>query len=177
MGKALIVSDSHGLTAELTELKRRHGQEVQLQVHCGDSELTANDQAIEDFLVVKGNCDYEKSFDQDIVKKFGDLTFLITHGHRYSVKHSLMALLYRAREVSAQVVCFGHTHVLGAEMVKNTLFVNPGSLSLPRGRSERTYVILDIQDSKIEVRVYDYDKGELKDLEQIFPLPKKHEWP
>ncbi|OQP19103.1 YfcE family phosphodiesterase, partial [Geobacillus zalihae] len=33
--KAVIVSDSHGLTAELAEIVNRHRHEADLFIHCG----------------------------------------------------------------------------------------------------------------------------------------------
>lgn len=168
MGKVLIVSDSHGLESELKELRRRHANEVGLMIHCGDSELYADDEAINNFLVVRGNCDDEKQFQHDLIEDFAGMRFFVTHGHRYSVKKSLLGLLYRAEEENANIVCFGHSHVLGAEMVRNTLFVNPGSLRLPRGRTERTYCILNLSGDKVDLRVFDYYKGELTALRKTF---------
>lgn len=172
MGKVLIVSDSHGLESELTEIKRRHRDEVGLMIHCGDSELNLENEAIKNFLVVRGNCDDENRFKNNLIEDYDGLRFFVTHGHRYSVKNSLLGLLYRAEEESANIVCFGHSHVLGAEMVRNTLFVNPGSLRLPRERLERTYCILDISHAKVDLQVFDYYKGELTDLRKTFHFSK-----
>lgn len=172
MSKVLIVSDSHGLDRELTELKQRHRHEVDLMIHCGDSELYAGDEAIADFLVVRGNCDYERSFQNDIIAEFAGLRFFVTHGHRYSIKSALLGLLYRAEEERANVVCFGHSHVLGAEMVNNILFINPGSLRLPRGRLEKTYCILDIENNKAELEVFDFNRGKIADLGKTFYFSK-----
>ena len=97
MSKVLIVSDSHGLDRELTELKQRHRHEVDLMIHCGDSELYAGDEAIADFLVVRGNCDYERSFQNDIIAEFAGLRFFVTHGHRYSIKSSLLGASLQGR--------------------------------------------------------------------------------
>lgn len=168
MAKVLIVSDSHGLRAELNELKDRHGKEIQLWIHCGDSELEDGDRELENFSVVRGNCDFGNDFEKELILQSNGLRFFITHGHLHSVKSSLMKLLYRAEEVNAQIVCFGHTHVLGAEMVRNKLFINPGSLRLPRERKERTYVVLDIHGKKAEFHVFDFDNGEMMDLRRTF---------
>ena len=169
--KVLIVSDSHGLTAELEKLKERHRVEAELLIHCGDSELEADHPAMMDYVTVRGNCDVDQRYPLEAVKEAGSRRILITHGHHYSVKTDLMKLSYKAREVSADIVCFGHSHFLGAEMVYDTLFINPGSIRLPRGRQERTYVILEIGEHAYNIKVYDYDKGELSDLERSFPIP------
>ncbi|WP_338451440.1 metallophosphoesterase [Niallia oryzisoli] len=168
--KVLIVSDSHGMTTELAKLKEIHGSEVEYFVHCGDSELAPGETALKEFITVRGNCDFYEEFPEDIVKKIGGRTFFITHGHRYSVKSDLIKLSYRAKEAGADIACFGHSHYLGAEMVNGTLFINPGSIRLPRGRRERSYVILDIQENAYEIKVFDLDKGELPELRQVFSL-------
>lgn len=170
MTKVLIVSDSHGMRSELQKLVQRHEHEVKHFIHCGDSELAVTDKEISSFSVVRGNCDYEEYFKDELVDEYAGMRFFITHGHLFSVKSSLMGLQYRAQELNARIVCFGHSHLLGAEVVKNVLFVNPGSLRLPRGRKERTYVILEITGNEVEFRVYDLDAGEISDLASHFTL-------
>ncbi|MBB6445639.1 metallophosphoesterase [Bacillus benzoevorans] len=166
--KVLVVSDSHGLTSELEQLRERHGEEVELFIHCGDSELSADHPALINYAVVRGNCDGDGRHSAELLQEAGNRKILITHGHRYSVKSGMMKLSYKARESGADIVCFGHTHYLGAEMVYDTLFINPGSIRLPRGRRERTYVILEILENEYKLKVYDYDKGEIITLEQTF---------
>jgi uncharacterized protein len=168
--RVLIVSDSHGLTKELKKLIEKHQGEVDYFIHCGDSELDPDDPAIKHFIMVRGNCDFDERFPEDIIKTIGDRTIFITHGHHYSVKSSLMRLAYKAKEVAADIACFGHSHQLGAEMVYGTLFINPGSIRLPRGRRERTYVILDVLEQSYQLNVYDIDNGEISNLSQVFSL-------
>ena len=108
--KVLFVSDSHGLTAELEMLVEKHQDEVELFIHCGDSELDPDHPALQNYVVVGGNCDFDDRFSEDIVKKIGNKTIFITHGHKYSVKSSLMKLAYKAREANADIACFGHSH-------------------------------------------------------------------
>lgn len=170
--KILIVSDSHGLTAELLKIKEKHENEVDWMIHCGDSELSAIEPCLAGYSVVRGNCDFEGNFPEEIVKEFGELRFFITHGHHDSVKSTLLNLSYRAREKTANIVCFGHSHSLGIEMIDDILFINPGSIRLPRGRFEKTYVILSIEESEWIVKVYDLHRGELEELTQKFPLHK-----
>ncbi|GKU81489.1 metallophosphoesterase family protein [Niallia sp. NCCP-28] len=167
--KVLIVSDSHGLANELKELKKRHKGEVDLFLHCGDSELAANEAAIEGYKSVRGNCDYEEKYPNELIEEALDAKIFLTHGHLYGVKSSVNNLLYRAKEVGANIVCFGHSHYLGMELIDGILFINPGSLRLPRGRIEKTYVILTIGQQKYKTEVYDYAQGKLPNLTTEFP--------
>ena len=169
--KVLFVSDSHGLTAELEMLVEKHQDEVDLFIHCGDCELAPDHPALQNYVVVGGNCDFDDRFSEDIVEKIGNKTIFITHGHKYSVKSSLMKLAYKAREANADIACFGHSHFLGAEMAQGIFFINPGSIRLPRGRKEKTYVIIEIVEAGYDLRVYDLNSGEMKELTQHFSLP------
>ncbi len=47
--KILIISDSHGLTDELQTIAKRHAAEVDMMIHCGDSELETNHPALEGY--------------------------------------------------------------------------------------------------------------------------------
>lgn len=173
MSKILIVSDSHGMTNELRSIRERHQTEADLMIHCGDSQLSADDPALTGYVTVRGNCDMDSTFPLDVSSVTGGKTIYATHGHKYSVKTSLMNLYYRAREVHADIVCFGHSHVLGAEVKGGILFVNPGSILLPRGRREQTYVLLNVLEEKIVLSVFDLQGKELTVLSREFSLPIK----
>ncbi|MDR7077880.1 putative phosphoesterase [Neobacillus niacini] len=169
MSKVLVVSDSHGLTKELEDLRERHLNDVELMIHCGDSEMMAEDKVMNGYLTVKGNCDFG-NYPLETTTEVAGRKFFITHGHKYSVKTSLMNLSYKAAEAGANIVCFGHSHLLGAEVIGGTLFLNPGSIRLPRGRIEKTYVILELVEDKVKMSVYDISGRELNDLAYEFAL-------
>lgn len=168
MSKILIVSDSHGITKELRELKRRHQHEVDLMIHCGDSQLMADETYMDGFAAVRGNCDFDAQYPIDRIEVVAEKKIYVTHGHKYSVKTSLMGLHYRAREVEADIVCFGHSHILGAEMIEGILFINPGSILLPRERREKTYVILDVHEGKMLLSVFELNGREIRELAREF---------
>ena len=81
--------------------------------------------------VVRGNCDIDDRFPLEELFPIEDAKVFVVHGHKYNVKSTLMPLFYRAQEVQASVVCFGHSHLLGAEMQKvfylsiQAVFSNP----------------------------------------------------
>lgn len=169
MTKVLVISDSHGLTKELEVISARHLQEVDLMIHCGDSQLTPEHKSIQQYFTVAGNCDFG-GFPQELTTVVGGRKIFITHGHRYSVKTSLMNLKYKAEEVGADIVCFGHSHVLGAEVVSGKLFLNPGSIRMPRERVEKTYVILELTNDAVKMSVYELSGREIPSLAREFSL-------
>jgi uncharacterized protein len=171
MSKVLVVSDSHGLTKELEVIRERHLDEVDLMIHCGDSQLMADNKAMTGYLTVMGNCDFS-GYPLETNTEIAGRKIFITHGHRYSVKTSMLNLGYKAEEVNADIVCFGHSHILGAEVIDGRLFLNPGSVRLPRERLEKTYVILELLEEKIMMSVYELGGREIKELACEFGLPR-----
>jgi len=152
--KALIVSDSHGLDQELLTIFNRH-QEADVAFHCGDSQLTRDAESLYPYRVVKGNCDYGNDFPADVVEELGPFRVLCVHGHRQDVKYSLDQLVHHADQKAAAIVLYGHSHVAKAEQRDGKLFINPGSIRMPRHRPEKTYALLTVENNQFTVDFYD----------------------
>ncbi|MBO0995774.1 metallophosphoesterase [Bacillus sp. SD088] len=165
--KLLVVSDSHGDRAMIKALKNRYGNDVDALIHCGDSELRAVDPVLEGFHTVRGNCDMDQQFPNELLLDVEGYKIFTTHGHLFQIKSSLFNLAYRAKELEANFVFFGHSHLLGVEKIEETLFLNPGSILLPRGGNERTYAIIE-QNDRCTVRFFNDKHEELESLRRVF---------
>lgn len=119
---------------------------------------------------VSGNCDgsvYKmntpftggKNFQQDyfeflpfiFLKASGKKIFL-THGHMFGVELGIDIFSKTAPLKDCEAAVYGHTHIQKAEMFNKILFVNPGSLTLPRGNSKAGFAVMTLsktQPSKI----------------------------
>ena len=51
----------------------------------------------------------------------------------------------------ADIVIFGHTHVPLSYKKDNIIYINPGSLSLPRKVDYKSFCIMDIENDDIKV--------------------------
>ncbi|MDN2452899.1 metallophosphoesterase [Lactobacillus sp. UCMA15818] len=166
--KILVVSDSHGDRDILVRLLKKYKGKVNAMFHCGDSELEADDELFNDFHVVKGNCDYDSRFAKKIVTTVGSETVLLTHGHLYGVNSGLNSLDLLAQENEATIALYGHTHLLGAEMNSGCLFLNPGSISFPRGKYSSiggTYALIEIgAQNNLHVQFYNRNFEAVPDL-------------
>ncbi len=172
--KILVVSDSHGRTEDIEFLKEKHGSEVAAMIHCGDSELEKGHEALEGFVYVKGNCDYGQDFADHQVKEVGGYRLLVTHGHLYNIGINLQRLSYKAAEEQADIVLFGHSHRPGSMMDDDgILYINPGSILLPRGRKEKTYCIIDIVDDRAKVEFFERDGKPVESLFATYKLNRK----
>lgn len=156
--RLLVMSDTHG-DAEVIKRVREANPQVDAIVHCGDSELSYDHPYLDGVKKVRGNCDRDDRFPNEELFEVDGVKIFVAHGHLLNVKSTIMNLLYRTKEVDADVAFFGHSHVLGAELVDNILFVNPGSLLKPRAIAEKSYVIVEFTDQTWTVTGYT-DKGE-----------------
>ncbi len=159
--KIVVVSDNHRNDWDLLAIRKRHLQEADLFIHCGDSELLMDDEAMQGYLSVRGNCDAKSQAPLKRVESLDEgVTLLMTHGHAYGVKYSLQKLYYQALEDGANLVCYGHSHCVGAEMIEGILFMNPGSLSFPRNTKEKTYAIITVSADAFEIVYLEGSTGE-----------------
>lgn len=101
-------------------------------------------------ICVKGNCDirsHEKT--SKITDNFG-VRIMLTHGHKFRVKLTMIRLGLRAQSDNLDLICFGHTHISKIESDGRTIFFNPGSCS----GYNPTYGIIEIQDGLINPTIF-----------------------
>lgn len=98
----------------------------------------------QEILCVRGNCDTE--VDQMVLEfpvladyailTVGDRVIYATHGHVYN-SEKLPPL--KAKDI----LLHGHTHVPKCEEYETHVYINPGSVSIPKEDSEHSYMILE----------------------------------
>lgn len=101
---------------------------------------------------IQGNCDtyYGDNLKKIAVFELRGHRFFCTHGHRQGVSQGPQNLMYSAVENDCDIALYGHTHVpfddtfesFGSEV----RIINPGSISLPRGGSSKSYVMMTFSD-------------------------------
>lgn len=158
--KLMVISDIHGLKTNLELIKEKYYKlKCDKLIVLGDiyyssirnTMLSVYDpEYIEEFLkgfkdnliCIRGNCDSE----QDINRNYFVTTKTIenisiagknvyfTHGHIYNDEN------WNKRNT---ILIFGHYHVPFIKKIDETIFINPGSISLPRGGSNSSYLIID----------------------------------
>lgn len=129
-----VISDTHRYRWGIENAVKKL-DESDMIIHLGD-----NVQDIEEIakyykgpiINVKGNCDFTVNVPGERMEIIEGKKVFITHGHRYDVKYDLSKLRYRALELEANMVLFGHTHVSKIAYEDGIWFVNPGSPALSR---------------------------------------------
>ncbi len=161
--KILVLSDSHGSFTYMRNVLSKYENEIKYVIHLGDyakdvSEIVPFFQNYE-FINISGNCDFGSALPSEKTFSLYGINFFITHGHRYNVKSNIIRLAYLAEEKNAKVCLFGHTHIPLLMCNNNILYMNPGSISQPRGGTSYTYGIIDILESgNITARIFEITK-------------------
>ncbi|MCR5213293.1 MAG: metallophosphoesterase [Eubacterium sp.] len=175
--KILIVSDSHGKTANVKIAIDREYPDM--LIHLGDIEDDPD--IVCDWLneaarvwnasgktdseriglpvpavFIQGNCDrYSKDgLRKSAVFDLNDHRFFCTHGHVQGVSYDLNNLMYTAMENDCDIAMYGHTHIpfddefsAFGDVASSVRILNPGSISLPRGGSNKSYMIMTFDDN------------------------------
>ena len=101
-------------------------------------------------LSVTGNCDFlDRSQEQRLLELEG-VRILLTHGHRYGVKQSLLPLALAAEEAGASLALFGHTHTPLLEERGSVTLLNPGACG-PTLRP--TCAVVELQNGRFTCRI------------------------
>lgn len=140
-----------------------HGPRNDLPKEYAPKEVIAmlNDKK-DEIYTVRGNCEAE--VDQ-MVLEFPVLadycvlviegkTFFATHGHVYNTDH-LPPLK------KGDILIHGHTHVLKAENMGDYIWLNPGSVSIPKEENPHTYAVLE--NGLFEIK--DFDGNVVKSIQ------------
>lgn len=107
---------------------------------------------IKDHIIcVKGNCEAE--VDQMVLSfkildncdfKYNNYNIHLEHGHHLD--------LYNG---DANMIMSGHTHIPVLENNNGILYLNPGSITIPKGGFERSYAVMDEKG----ITIYDLNKN------------------
>ncbi|WP_446897677.1 metallophosphoesterase [Clostridium sp. LBM24168] len=145
-----VISDTHRYIAVIKKAIEAF-YNPDLVIHLGDNVQDVN--IIEKLyrgkiINVSGNCDFSVSVPSERVEIIEGKRFFITHGHRYDVKHGISRLKYKAMELDADVVLFGHTHISKIAYDDGIWFINPGSPYLSRD-GVNSVAVIDVKNGMI----------------------------
>lgn len=145
--KFLVLSDSHGNLAAVQSAVKKYGANADFIIHCGDAPRgeamwLAENRGNSAVVCVRGNCDFVCNLNDIEVLDVCEKKIMITHGHLFSAKYGLERLSYKAEELGADIVFFGHTHVACDEKIGNVRLINPGS----SGRYDPVCAVVEIDD-------------------------------
>lgn len=151
--RIIVISDSHGDIYAVNEIFKRN-EDVKTFIFLGDGYTNINQMKLfypdKEILCVSGNCDF--TCDEPLVKTYetpNGTKIVFTHGHKYAVGYTNDGLINLAKENSAKIVLFGHTHSRFSSYKDGIYIFNPGSCSSPRDFKPACYGFIDITNNGI----------------------------
>lgn len=110
--------------------------------YCPKDVITMLNSRKQELLCVRGNCDTE--VDQMVLEfpiladycllELDGRTIFAAHGHRYNPKNPPMLK-------DGDILLNGHTHIPANQNMGTCTYMNPGSVSIPKGNSSHGYMI------------------------------------
>lgn len=157
--KYLVVSDIHGSLfyankiKEIIELEKvdklillgdlyYHGPRNNLPEQYNPMEVCKLLNSLKEIIIcIKGNCDAEVDemisefkFNENVFLEINNKKFMFTHGHHYNIDNKVDNI---------DVMIYGHFHTGFIKNDENIIYVNSGSLSLPKNNTKNSYLIID----------------------------------
>ena len=148
-----VISDSHGNKDSINKIKKKiSNADVLLFLGDGENDLAeiTNDFTGEVF-AVRGNCDITGKYPEEQILEIQGKKIFICHGHRYNVKYGYNSIYYRGKEIGADIVLFGHSHIPIIEEYDGIVLMNPGSISHGMGTLNKTLGYIDLIDDKAPI--------------------------
>lgn len=107
----------------------------------------------DDIISVRGNCEAEvdqmvlnfKIRDNAIIYDFIE-PYYLTHGHHLKFNNEDDEILNRK-------ILYGHYHIPSVKEIGNHIYINVGSISLPKENNPKTFGILDEEG----IKIYDFE--------------------
>lgn len=153
--KYLIFSDLHGSIESMEKIIEKfkyhncdkliclgdvlyHGPRNDLPAHYNPKAVIKLINEYKDkILCIQGNCDAEVDqmvldfpIIKDYVLKVSNKDVYLCHGHHLD-------------NMKYDVVLHGHTHVTGVKEKEGKIYINPGSVTIPKENTNRGYIILE----------------------------------
>ncbi|MBO6159085.1 MAG: metallophosphoesterase family protein [Firmicutes bacterium] len=153
--KFLIISDTHGGIQDARRLIENLHDQIDGVWHLGDE--YRDFEMLQRrygplyglaFQAVPGNCDYFSPAPNRRDIPVCGHKVLMSHGHMYGVfgGTGLGSLPSEALKAGCDVALYGHTHMPNLARENGILYLNPGSLSRPRGGFKKSYALLTLEE-------------------------------
>lgn len=165
-----IISDTHGCVETWRQVYEAYLHDADLIIHAGDvlyhgprnqipgeynpKELArALNNCKVPMIIAQGNCDAEVDgmvLEIPITKNsliyLNGLRIFVQHGHDLSAAQAAVL----GQRYKLDVLITGHTHIPALQRMDNTILVNPGSVSMPKGEDGRGTIAL-IEDNVVKI--------------------------
>ncbi|MDR2167417.1 MAG: metallophosphoesterase [Clostridiales bacterium] len=155
--KILVFSDSHGQTRLMSEIVGNFKDELGGIIFLGDYVRDCLKlQQLHPHLkyhMVAGNCDFMSPAPEEALIELAGIKIFLTHGHLHGIKGGYYRIVAHAAKIGANACFFGHSHVPAHFQKNGITFLNPGSITEPRGHLGKSYAVAEIVGGTISIQI------------------------
>lgn len=189
--RILVCSDSHGNFDILSRIILQYGKSCNAFCFCGDglSDIAhLYDKALGDeelsssippiISYVQGNCDpssYPLLDGKELIAPPSQILnvnnqgIMMVHGNREGITYGFekygLKIKYAENTFPVNTALFGHTHIAEEGIENNIKFINPGSCVSPRGGQNKSFAILTVEKTFIDVAFLEINGIKDKELD------------
>lgn len=146
-----------------------HGPRNDIPVGYNPKEVITKINTLQNILIARGNCDAD--VDQMVINhpiqspyvmsQFGEIRIVMNHGYT-DCKDKIVE---NAKNMGADILVLGHTHVKELYCDENLVVLNPGSTSIPKDGTHSVAIIDIIQSDEdeleLDINLIDINTGEI----------------
>lgn len=148
MKKIVVMSDNHGDDRMMAYIRDKEPH-ADYYVHCGDSEASYKE-LLTGYICVKGNNDWSLDLPNEAKFVVEGIPILVTHGQYFGYFNRELAMRDLLTRHQCRILLCGHTHMPMFQKDHEFYYINPGSTSLPRGGSERSYCVVTLHHGQVK---------------------------
>ena len=154
--RILVLSDNHHEWNKVEKILSK--EQYDFAIHLGDAEVEESKVNLNFDKYVSGNHDQFKTMEDSF--ELEGIKFAILHGHSrgLSVFDSIKPAVSFAKSLGAEVVLHGHTHIVCDELEDGVRVICPGSIANARTSHGSTYMIIEVEESKVKSVELKYEK-------------------
>ena len=149
--KILLISDTHNMTTPLREvILPTYAGQVDLAIHLGDyvKDIRPLQNSYPNLPMhfIGGSFESQEEAEKviNLGAEGGNKRILAMHGHTRGVKEGLESLFFYAKQKEVDACFFGHTHEVFQDTKDGIFFMNPGSVTFPRGSLQGSVGIVTV---------------------------------
>lgn len=149
-----VFSDSHGETRHMADAVAAHQPDCVIFLGDGvrDAEQVRAAHPETRFVILRGNCDHDFSYDDRALLKLEGVGIFAAHGHEHGVKYGLDQFCTSVLCSGASLGLYGHTHRPLWQEVRGMQIVNPGSIGSAR---HPTFALIRLENGTADCRILD----------------------
>lgn len=154
-----VFSDSHGTVGPMAAAVEKYQPDLVLFLGDGvrDAEALRQRCPGPNYIILRGNCDFDRSYESDALLVLEGVKIFAAHGHNHGVKYGLDSFCNSVWCSGSQLGLYGHTHEPQWQEIRGMQIINPGSIG--RGRRP-TFGLIRLENGQADCRILDAPETE-----------------